>query len=337
MRSCATCAHLWQTHTQIGFIAALFIDYVGPFYIQLVQFGYRGYCLLPHDILSAIAGIGLSFCGGAYCASVSAIEAFRMCGWDRTRVALQDIYADGCAVYDAHLADEASDADRDGVRDVTQLSANDLLTRKLAVAAMAVKDPEKLSSAVAGLYTSWLAVQAVLRLEFAKRRSRSVRHTSLSAGAAPRHRITPGYRASAPPPRRHTSSPPRRLTTTPPHRIAASPHRHRFVPLPRRLATTPPNRHTPSSPHRTLGYHCVAPTPHRLATTPRHRLHRLHRHTVSPAHQRSVPLPYRHASERHTASPHTLAPHASLAAPPRPQSAYPSCASWLYPPLPPQA
>jgi len=152
----------------IGYVASLFIDYVGLFYIRLFQEGYKVYVMLPQDIISAICGLGLSFFGGAYCASISAIEAFKMCGWERTKAALQDIYADACAVYEAHLADSAKDTDGDGVRDVATLSANDLLTRKLAVAAMAVKDPEKLSTAVGGLYTSWLAVQAVLRLEFAK-------------------------------------------------------------------------------------------------------------------------------------------------------------------------
>merc|ERR1711957_667297 len=42
------------------------------------------------------------------------------------------------------------------------------LVSSVARAAVAVKDPEKLSAALGGLYTSWLAVQAVLRIEFAK-------------------------------------------------------------------------------------------------------------------------------------------------------------------------
>lgn len=153
---------------QIGFIATMIIDYVGPFYVKLFQLSFRAYCELPVDLLSALAGLGLSFCGGAYCASISAIQAFKMCGWERTKAALIDIYNDGCAIYEAYVADDAKDDDGDGIRDVTRLSANDLLTRKLAVMAMAVKDPDKLNAAVGGLYTSWLAVQAVLRTEFAK-------------------------------------------------------------------------------------------------------------------------------------------------------------------------
>ena len=133
----------------------MIIDYCGPLYIKLFQLGYRLYHELPTDLLSALIGLGLSFCGGAYCASISAIEAVRMSGWDRTQSALEEVYTDACAVYKAYVADDSANTD-------------DLLTRKLAVVAVAVKDPEQLSAALGGLYTSWLAVQAVLRIEFAK-------------------------------------------------------------------------------------------------------------------------------------------------------------------------
>jgi hypothetical protein len=134
----------------------MIIDYCGPFYIKLFQLGYRAYHELPKDVLSALLGLGLSFCGGAYCASIAAIEAVRMSGWDRTQAALEQIYTDARAMYEAYVADDSMSSD------------DDPLTRKLAVVAVAVKDPEQLSAALGGLYTSWLAVQAVLRTEFAK-------------------------------------------------------------------------------------------------------------------------------------------------------------------------
>ena len=71
------------------------------------------------------------------------------------------------AVWAAHAADERRDDDGDGVADVTQISAQDLMTRKLALYAMAIKDPEKFAHALGGLWSAWLAVQGVLRLEFA--------------------------------------------------------------------------------------------------------------------------------------------------------------------------
>ena len=133
----------------------MIIDYCGPLYIKLFQLGYRLYHELPTDLVSALIGLGLSFCGGAYCASISAIQAVRMSGWDRTQSALEEVYTDVCVMYKAYVEEDSTNAD-------------DLLTRKLAVVAVAVKDPEQLSAALGGLYTSWLAVQAVLRIEFAK-------------------------------------------------------------------------------------------------------------------------------------------------------------------------
>eukprot|EP00964_Phaeocystis_antarctica_P048554 scaffold28110_cov71-Phaeocystis_antarctica.AAC.8 len=111
----------------IGFIATMIIDYCGPLYIKLFQLGYRAYHELPTDLLSALIGLGLSFCGGAYCASISAIEAVRMSGWDRTQSALEEIYTDACAMYEAYVADASTNAD------------DDLLTRKLAVVAVACR------------------------------------------------------------------------------------------------------------------------------------------------------------------------------------------------------
>jgi hypothetical protein len=91
-----------------------------------------------------------------------------MCGWERTRAALSDLWIDAKAVWAAHEADDARDADGDGVPDTDQLEASQLLTRKLSVAARAIRDPDRLAVAIGGLYTSWLAVQGVLRLEFAR-------------------------------------------------------------------------------------------------------------------------------------------------------------------------
>ena len=47
----------------------------GPFYMKLGQLSFSAYKSLPVDLLSALTGLGLCFCGGSYCASIAAVEA----------------------------------------------------------------------------------------------------------------------------------------------------------------------------------------------------------------------------------------------------------------------
>lgn len=149
-------------------VAVFAVDYVLPIYVKAFNLGLYVYDKLPVDLFSALVGLGLSFCGGAYCASIAAIEALRLSGWETTKQALLDVYADLSECYRAHYADDARDDDGDGVPDVKQIDAKALLSRKLAVYALAIKDPNRLATALGGLYAAWLAVQGVLRLEFAK-------------------------------------------------------------------------------------------------------------------------------------------------------------------------
>jgi len=68
----------------------------------------------------------------------------------------------------ANEADNKKDDDGNGVADVDEITPSELLQRKASLFAISVKDPNKLSIAVGGLYTAWLAVQGTLRVEFAR-------------------------------------------------------------------------------------------------------------------------------------------------------------------------
>ena len=46
----------------------------GPFYAALAKVGFYIYEALPVDLFSALTGLGLSFFGGVYCASIAAVE-----------------------------------------------------------------------------------------------------------------------------------------------------------------------------------------------------------------------------------------------------------------------
>ena len=79
-----------------------------------------------------------------------------MTGWPVTKRHLTDVYEAVVAMDAAQKADDAKDDDGDGVADVKQIPASQLIDRKIKVAATAVKDPQKLAAAVGGLYTGWL-------------------------------------------------------------------------------------------------------------------------------------------------------------------------------------
>ena len=117
----------------VSAIISAVINMAGPLYIGAAPLAIHAYNLLPVDIISAAIGLGLAFCGGAYCASIAAMEAFRLCGWETTKAALLDIRADLQSIWQANAADSKKDDDGDGVPDCQSLAPADLLRRKSSV------------------------------------------------------------------------------------------------------------------------------------------------------------------------------------------------------------
>uniref|UniRef100_A0A7S3AXW1 Uncharacterized protein n=1 Tax=Haptolina ericina TaxID=156174 RepID=A0A7S3AXW1_9EUKA len=136
---------------------------VGPVYVRIAELLYSAYHTLPMDLIEALVGLGMCFFGGAYCASIAAVEAFLIVGWDTTSAALLDIYDD---VQSIKLAAEADDKKQGG--EAEPAFGADRIKQKMRVAALAVRDPEKLTHAVGGVYAGWVVVQGTLRLQFAR-------------------------------------------------------------------------------------------------------------------------------------------------------------------------
>lgn len=145
-----------------------FINTFGPLYFKAGQLLYVFLSALPWELLMAITGLCLCFCGGGYCASIAACEAFLMTGWPATKHNLTLVYNDIVAMHEKQTEDDQKDDDGDGIADVKQISTSELVDRKIRVAAKAVEDPQRLSGALGGLYVSWLSVQATLRIQFAR-------------------------------------------------------------------------------------------------------------------------------------------------------------------------
>lgn len=111
-------------------VLAKIINFVGPFYMKLFSLGMYTYRVLPIDLFQACLGLGLCFCGGSYVASIAAIEAFRMAGWESTKASLRDIGEEMERVKLANDADNKKDDDGNGISDVDELPASELFQRK---------------------------------------------------------------------------------------------------------------------------------------------------------------------------------------------------------------
>ena len=141
---------------------------VAPLYLWLWRKACWFYSWAPTNLLQMCFGLGLAFFGGTYVAAIAAVEAFRLMGWQRTWADLKVVYAELRLVYDRSEEDDLLDEDGNGVVDVDELTPQELATRKLGLAMRTVKEPDKLQSAVGGLWSAYLAVLATLRLEFAR-------------------------------------------------------------------------------------------------------------------------------------------------------------------------
>lgn len=144
--------------------------YVVPLYVKLMRKCYEWYNILPLNVLQLIFGFGLCFFGGTYVTSIAAIEAFRTLGGKSLWKNLQIVYVDVMKVQAAIQNDLEVDANENNVPDVDEmnLSGSQLAQREFKLAMKTVQDPEVLQKALLCVWTSWIAVLASLRLQFAQ-------------------------------------------------------------------------------------------------------------------------------------------------------------------------
>jgi hypothetical protein len=119
-----------------------------------------------HDLLVALYGVALCFFGGVFMTVVAAVEAAHLFGWDKISIALRKLHCEWRSARIAFEEDNRRDDDRDGVRDVDEMDARALATRRFLVLTRSV-DPEALSLALEGLSCASLAILATLRVRFA--------------------------------------------------------------------------------------------------------------------------------------------------------------------------
>mmetsp|Transcript_13205 Transcript_13205/g.24810 ORF Transcript_13205/g.24810 Transcript_13205/m.24810 type:complete len:332 (+) Transcript_13205:353-1348(+) len=144
-----------------------FLTAMTPHVIMFCQKAIALYKTLPEDQLQFLIGFMICFFGGVYPALFAAMEAAKHGGIHSVMSALQDLADEAMTILEASKKDDVLDQDKDGKPDVQQLDTKALLVRKahLVVTKM---NPQKINTALESIYKVWLAVMAVLAIQFAR-------------------------------------------------------------------------------------------------------------------------------------------------------------------------
>lgn len=138
-----------------------------PYFIKFCKLCYAIYLWLPVDIFTALVGLVICFFGGMFPTLIAAAQAFTQSGWETTKRDLQVLWHESEVILEQSKKDDEKDEDGDGIPDALQISDDEYYKRKLKLF-LTKCDPGKIDGALGGLYTSWLAVAAVLKMQFAK-------------------------------------------------------------------------------------------------------------------------------------------------------------------------
>ena len=137
--------------------AMAFFKVIAPLIVQGFNLAKMWYEALPMEYVQLVFGLTLCFFGGVFQASIAAVEAFKLCGWDKTRNHMSEIYSQVKKVIEA----------QDDKKTLSKMSADQLLMYETRLILSNV-DPDKMRSAASGLVQAWIGVIASLQSEFAK-------------------------------------------------------------------------------------------------------------------------------------------------------------------------
>jgi hypothetical protein len=121
----------------------------------------------PELLIPSFIGLIMCFFGGSFMTLIAAVEAYKMVGYESSLKCIRDLNDDFNKFLQASKQDDIKDDDNDGIADVVQISKKELAQRKLLLFLKTV-DPKRVTDALAGLNSGFLAVVATLKLQFAK-------------------------------------------------------------------------------------------------------------------------------------------------------------------------
>lgn len=118
------------------------------------------YRKVDDDILHAAFGFMMCFFGGFFPTLIAVFEACKETGWKTIQKSFNDIFEEADKIVKKNAEDDKRP-------EVERMSPHDLIRRKVAMVLKEL-DADKFSNAMGGLFTSALAVVAVLKVKFAR-------------------------------------------------------------------------------------------------------------------------------------------------------------------------
>eukprot|EP00756_Hemistasia_phaeocysticola_P006270 Hpha_TRINITY_DN13755_c1_g1::TRINITY_DN13755_c1_g1_i1::g.142487::m.142487 len=146
------------------------LDAAGPYILMACRVLYVWYKGASSEVIYALVGLALCFFGGSFVATIAAVEAFKLYGWDTCHAQMRCLWAD-YRIMRARARRKAIEEGRQpaGFPNVEQVFADDItISQRIAMFGACIRDPEKLSKALTGLYTGLLGVITTLRVQFAR-------------------------------------------------------------------------------------------------------------------------------------------------------------------------
>lgn len=150
-----------------GELVDMAYPHVRIIFTKVHQFYVQSHSYVPEEAIPLIFGFIICFFGGSYVMLIAAVECVRLVIWERMYEAFHVLVQNYYAAYHASIKDNEADEDNDGIPDVKQIHADELLTRKVYLFFRTV-DPKQVSEATTSLWACILSVVATLRIQFAQ-------------------------------------------------------------------------------------------------------------------------------------------------------------------------
>lgn len=160
-------AGLAQTLESVGRPLINAVAIAIPFIIIGVSRLHSVFRTLPQNALFFLYGTIICFFGGTFPTLFAALKAAEHGGRKTVAQALTALAEEAMVIVEASKKDDKVDADKDGKSDANQTSGHELLTRTTLLV-LKKMNPQKIDDALASIYKVWLAVMAVLSIQFAR-------------------------------------------------------------------------------------------------------------------------------------------------------------------------